>query len=292
MTDPVTARWPGALRGGTPRSARRLRTLLLLCAAGALGQGTASAQRRDLTASPNPASPGQAVTIVWHFVGDKILLQGGRFGLGANVTALKSATDHPRKTTRYVVVAWYRPAKDGRPAPPGARQVHVRYEVVVRVEAPTPEPLSIYRDPQGWQVKCPAGWRHDIVRLPDPANNALVFFQKEQDSVERIAVSILPAPDGGIDALMKKLRASVYSSYGDVVFLTESKTEHSGVPATRMEFSGKDQTHPGVATKSMVLAFVKGSRAYLVSARSVASRYAARSTALDRMVRSFALSAR
>jgi len=267
----------------------RLRAFLLTFTVCALAQRPCAGQLPALTAEPNRVSPGQVVRIVWHFVGDKIVLYGGRFGRGAIVTNQKSMTDTPRVTTRYAVVVWYRPATGGRPAGPSAPRIHVRYEVVVRVETPAMEPLALYRSPGGWQLQVPAGWRHDVVRLPDAANNGLVFFQKEEDSVERLAVSFQPAPSGGSEGLMKKVRASAYTSYGDVRFLKESTTVHAGVPAAWTVFSGEDDTHPGVATQSMVLALVKGSVAYVVSALTAASRFSARAAALERMVRSFAL---
>ncbi len=82
MTDIRMARWRSAVHGGQPGPLTRLRAGLLLCAIGALVQRPGLGQRVALTASPNPAAPGQTVTIVWHFVGDKIILQGGRFGWG------------------------------------------------------------------------------------------------------------------------------------------------------------------------------------------------------------------
>jgi len=244
-----------------------------------LARGVCSGQPAGITAKPNPASPGQTVTLTWHFVGDKVMLYGGRFGLGVNVTTRKSITDKPRKSTRYAVIVWHRPAG------PGTSRVQSRYEVAVETMAP--EPLAVHRGAQGWQVKYPKAWRADSSRLPDPANNGLVFFQKEPDSVERLAVSVLPAQDGGSEGLIKKVRASAQTSYRHMRVVTESATTHAGVPAAWMVFSGQPETHPGVGTQSMVLAFVKGARAYVVSARTRATRYGARATALERMIRSF-----
>lgn len=263
----------------------RLHALLLMFAVCAIPRSACFGKGAALTAEPNTVAPGQAVTLVWHFVGDKIMLYGGRFGHGANVTTRTSVTDRPRKTTRYAVIVWYRPGRDDRSA--GGAQVHVRYEVVVGVESVAAEPLKLYRDPAGWRVTCPVAWRHDNAHLPDPDKNGLIYFQKEQDSVERIAVSFQPAQVGGADALMKRVRASAYTSYEQVRVVTESATAHAGVPAAWMVFSGQDEAHPGVTTQSLVLAFVKGSRAYVVNARTSASRFSLREAALERMVRSF-----
>ena len=70
----------------------RLRPVLLVAVICAAAPYPCCARPPELTAKPNPASPGQTVTLVWHFVGEKIVLYGGRFGQGTNVTARKSAT--------------------------------------------------------------------------------------------------------------------------------------------------------------------------------------------------------
>src|SRR3989442_13741538 len=51
---------------------------------------------------------------------------------------------------------------------------------------------SAYTNPSGWQISYLKNWKCDKVDMGDPANNALVFFQSEDDAVERLAVSMLP----------------------------------------------------------------------------------------------------
>ncbi len=244
-------------------------------------------QEASFSASPNPTSPDRPVTLTWHFVGDKIVISGGRFAKGVDVTTRKFVVDKPHRTTRYRVDVWYRTEKVvGKPNTP-SRKVHAFYEVVVTISSSSLGSLKLYTDQQGWKLKYPAGWRHDVVHLPDPSNNSLVYFQKEEDRVERLAVSMLPAPDGGAETLLKKLKSSVYSSYSNVKFISEAPTTFAGTAATWLVFSGSDDAHPGVATQSMAAIFVKGTRAYVVSARTRASNYASRSVVLEQALRTF-----
>src|SRR5438874_645756 len=49
---------------------------------------------------------------------------------------------------------------------------------------------AAYTNPSGWQISYLKNWKCDKVDMGDPANNALVFFQSEEDAVERLAVSM------------------------------------------------------------------------------------------------------
>jgi hypothetical protein len=241
-----------------------------------------------IAADQNPISRGQTVTLRWYFTGKKVLVSGGRFGKGINVTGRTSLTDRPLKTTRYTFEVWYR----GLTTAPKTNQkvvkpLHARYSVVVQVESGAAEGLTAYRDRYGWQVRYIAGWKPDGVPLPDPANNALIYFQKEDDSVERLAVSILPASDMSCKDLMQKIQASLYSSYDQVQVLSQKEDSYAGVPAQWCTFTGLDHAHPSTHTQSLVLAFVREGRAYVVSARTQAERYSTRETLLKKMVTSF-----
>ena len=74
----------------------------------------------EIAADRNPVPLGQSVTLHWYFTGSKVLVAGGRFGLGTVVTGKTSVTDTPLKTTRYTFDSYYMgkgPAAPGEEAP-------------------------------------------------------------------------------------------------------------------------------------------------------------------------------
>src|SRR5579871_5486226 len=224
--------------------------------------------------SPNPAMPGQTVQLRWYFTGTKVVVSGGRFGKGVVVTGRTSLTDTPRKTTRYTFDVWYQaPAKNAATGMTTVQQLHVTYQVVAEVQAPLPADLSVYRDPRGWQICYLKGWKRDDVPMSDPSYNALMFFQAEEDSVERMAVSILPAKEMTCVDLMSQVQKSLRSNYDEVQVLSDKDVTCADVPAVLSTFTGIDQAHPGTHTQSLVLAFVKNGRAFVVSARTAATQY-------------------
>ncbi len=262
---------------------------LLSCALALLAPPTASPSAEAVAADQNPIARGQSVTLHWYFTGKKVVVSGGRFGKGQVVTGHTSLTDRPLKTTRYTFDVWYRgqaPSSTGKTV---NQPLHTRYSVVVEVQSGALSHFAAYHDRFGWQISHLAGWKHDSVPLADPANNALIYFQQEDDSVERLAVSILPANDMTCKDLMDKVQASLYSSYDEVKVLEQSEILHAGTPAQWATFTGMDHSHPGTRTQSMILAFVRDGRAYVISARTAAARYSAREALLKRMVTSFAL---
>lgn len=241
--------------------------------------------------TPNPARPGQTVHFRWFFTGEKVVVSGGRFGKGTVVTGRTSLTDTPRQTTHYTFDVWFKgQATDPKTGQKSVKLLHSTYGVDVEVGTAASS-LKSYRDPHGWQVSYLPDWKFDTVHYDDPANNALVFFQKEDDSVERLAVSILPSKEMTCGDLCQKVQADCIDHYDQIKVISQTDITFSGVPANLVVFSGIDHTHPGTRTQSIVLTFVRDGRAYVVSARTAAAQFAARQPLLEKMVRSFALNA-
>lgn len=248
-----------------------------------LSMAPALAQPNAIEVEPNPSTPGRAVTFRWYFTGTKVVMSGGRFGRGTNVTGRTSIIDHPRATTRYTFSVWYRGlgiAAIGRK--PKMVPLYAKYSVVVVVV-----PLAWYHDPHGWYIGYLHGWKHDNVYTPDEGSDGLVYFQQADDSVERLAVAILPVKDITADDLMAKAAATLPDHYDQVKIMSRKNLTYQGVPAVMISFSGLDQAHPDIRTRSIVLVFVHQGRGYVISARTLAARFQARSDTMLAMVESF-----
>jgi len=262
---------------------------LLLCALSLMVPALARADSNAIAVEPNPISVGQSVTFHWYFTGSKVVVAGGRFGKGAVVTGRTKLTDQPRKTTRYTFDVWYRaPVKSSKTGKTVNAPVHSQYSVVVEVVPP----MAAYRDPHGWQVSYMHGWQTDKVTTPDEGDDGLVFFQPEDDSIERLAVAIMPVSNMNCADLIQKVQADVPSHYDSPKFITETTILYHDTPAAWAVFSGIDNAHPGTRTQSIILAFVRDGRAYVISARTQAEHFAARRALLERMVKSFAVTKR
>lgn len=279
---------------------RRIVPVICLCAAAALINALPAAAQKDavkekssdsktIAVEPAVVAPGQPITLHWYFTGDKVLVSGGRFGKGVVVTGKQRLQDTPRQTTTYKFDIWYKVPVVGPDGQTIQKQTHVQYTALAQVAKPIQISLKTYRDPHGWQVSHLTGWKHDKENLPDPANNALVFFQQEDDAVERLAVSILPMADATATQLVEKLEKSLFDNYDDVKTGVHTDCQHLGAPAILTTFSGMDHAHPGTRTQTLVLAFVKNGRGYVVSGRTKAKQFDIRRPALEKMVRSFTL---
>jgi len=246
----------------------------------------------EIAADRNPVSIGQQVTLQWYFKGNKIAVSGGRFGKGVDVTGRTSVTDKPLKTTRYRFDVWYTaPKTDDNKSSGQTQLVHTEYFIVVEVIDPKLLGFEPYRSPSGWAIQRFKDWKPDVVPLADPARNALVFFQKEPDSIERVAVSIMPVNEASCATLMKRVQADLPSHYDQVSVITESETVYERVPANTMMFEGLDQSHPGTKTRSLVMAFVRDGLGYVISARAASSNFEARRSVLQTMLKTFTLTA-
>lgn len=249
---------------------------------------TAAPRKAPVTAEPGSVIAGQSVRINLNFTAPRVVASGGKFGRGTPVAGKTFLTDAPKKTTKYTLDVYYKAAV---PNPKTGKKVltpeHVTYSVVVTV-LPAGN-LKTYAHPRGWQVRVLNGWKCDSVPLPDPANNGLFYFQQQEDSVERLAVSILPASKMTCSDLMQKVLGSLYDSYDNVEIVTQSDITHAGQPAILASFLGTDRAHRGVKTQSLVLTFVQDGRAYIVSARTGAANYKTRQQMLETMIHSFAV---
>lgn len=240
----------------------------------------------EVAADRNPLLLGQPVTLNWYFTGTKVTVSGGGFGKGVEVTGKTSITDRPAKTTTYTFDVDYIGAPAGITEPMG-KPVHVTYSTTVEVVDPKAMGLTTYANPYGWSISYLSTWKKDKEDLPDPANNAMFYFQPEEDSIERVAVAVLPVKETSVASLVKSIKADLPSRYNAPEILSEQEITYEGQPAQLLRFTGMDNTHPGTKTQTVLLAFVKGMRGYVISARTDAAKFPLRQKALETMVKTF-----
>jgi hypothetical protein len=234
-------------------------------------------------AEPNPALPGQTVEL--HWTAGSAVIKGGKFGSGTEVKDT-SAEDKPAKTTMYVISPVTASSKNKTKK--AAAAPFKRTVVPVQILEGALPKIATYTDTRGWRLDVISGWNRYVVSLPDPVNNALIYFQREEDDVERLAVSIVPA-DGMTSAqLMRKVETEIPTQYDQLEKTGQKETTQGGITASWMTFTGTEISHPETPSKSMVLAFVKGPRGYVISGRAAANRYAEREKILRCLMRSFA----
>src|SRR5260221_10626601 len=137
---------------------------------------------RNVVADRNPVKLGETVTLRWYFTGTKVMVSGGQFGSGTDVTGITSVTDTPVKPTQYTFDVDYLGTATGATDAVVKVPLHSKYSVTVQVVSGAEEPTVTYVNPYGWQVSSLKAWKRDNVELPDPANNALMYFQSEEDS--------------------------------------------------------------------------------------------------------------
>jgi hypothetical protein len=258
-----------------------------LCALGLVCVRPSSAASNAIAAEPSAVSPGQAVTLRWYFTGKKVVVSGGRFGKGAVVTGRTSLIDHPRKTTRYIFDVWYRaPVTSQKTGKTQVEPLHARYAVVVDVLSGEAARLKPYRDPNGWQISYLSDWKLDQVKTPDEGRDGINYFQKEDDSVERLALAILPVKETTCTDLMQQVCADMPEHYDHLEMGPQDQITYGDVPAVWASFTGMDHTHPGTRTQTVLLVLVRNGRGYVVSARTKADQFSARRALLEKMVKS------
>jgi hypothetical protein len=165
---------------------------------------------------------------------------------------------------------------------------HVQYTTYAEVWSGVYPPMKAYRDPHGWQMSCLSEWKHDGVPTPGEGSDGLNYFQVEDDSVERVAVAIMPCQNQTAEDVLSKISEDVYGHYQQAVLAPPVDLTFNGVPAKMLTFNGIDLSHPGVKTASVVLLFVRNGRAYVISARTGATHFNGRRPILEKVVRSFA----
>ncbi|HLH80211.1 MAG TPA: hypothetical protein VKV29_08015 [Chthonomonas sp.] len=260
----------------------KVQTLLLLCLAPILSAPLAWADQ-GIVATPTVVVKGQTVKLEWYITGDKVVLSGGRFGKGVVVTGKTQVTDRPLHTTRYVLDDYYHvnnPPGSGKPA---VQRLHTRYSVVVKVF--TMPPLAVYRAGKDWTVDYVKGWQAYPIRTPDGVPHGLVFFQPEEDSIERLGVAMLSASNKTAETLMEDVEADIPQHYKNIKTISRDSITFCGEPAVRLVFEATDPA--GRRIESIVLAFVHDGMGYVVSGRTSDAAFDVRRLLLDKLVESF-----
>ena len=260
--------------------------LLSLCvlAMPAFTAARAELEPRAVAVEPGATMPGQTIKLRWYFTGSKVLLSGGRFGKGTVVTGKSEMTDRPEKTTRYTFDVWFKPPPD--PAKPEIKptQIHATYTAVAAVDK-----LASFHGSEGFDVRYLKGWHTDSFS-PEPGSK-VYFFQPEDDSVERLAVAVVPIKEGmTVAEMMEKVRSDVPAHYTKVEFVSLYDLSRLKEPAQITQFKGIDSTHPNTRTQSIILVHNHNGKAYVVSARTLADKFTERSPLLDGLVRSITFS--
>lgn len=255
---------------------------LLLCLLSLFGAGAAARADREVVAEPDLVAAGEPVTLHWFFTGDKVTVTGGRFSVvGTVVTGKTSLTDNPKKTTRYTFTSNYKAAD----AAGVMRPVKATYSVVVEIAPPLPLMLP-YKNPRGWKITYQKGWKPEPYYHPEKGLN-LCYFQPEPDSLERVTVAIVTDKVADSNALMDKIAQDMPTNYDDFKTVSQYPITFHNQPAVMAVFAGRDRTHDEAPTASLVMAFVRGDRCYVVSARTKANLFRKRRPALEKMLRSF-----
>lgn len=266
---------------------RRILTLALCLFAGFLGMAAYAAG--EIAASPAAIAPGQSSTLKWYFNGKKITVSGGSFAPGTSVTGKQTLTVNPKKTTKYLFDVYYYPELPMNKQATGiGKLTHVQYAVTVEVLGPMPGLLS-YKGTHNWRVNYQMGWKP---MTNEGANDDLVWFQAEEDAVDRLSVTIVPIKDKTVEQLMEEIRADLPSHYTKYAVVSQTESTQQSLPALIATFTGNDQAHPNTRTQSLMKVFVNGDYGYVVSARTTAERFSARRSLLENMVNSFALTSK
>ena len=165
---------------------------------------------------------------------------------------------------------------------------HVQYITYAEVWSGVYPPMKPYRDPHGWQVSFLSDWKRDNVPTAAEGSDGLVYFQQEDDSVERMAVAIMPVKAETAQDVLSRISEDVYGHYQNAKLTDPVDLTFNAVPAKMMTFTGLDLSHPGTQTASVVLLFVRNGRAYVLSARTGATHFNSRRPVLEKLLRSFA----
>ncbi len=104
--------------------------MLLLIGSRVLITASSAQAAEAIAVTPKPSAPGQTVTLKWYFTGTKVVVAGGRFGKGVEVTGRTTLTDTPQKTTRYTFDVWFPDSKSAAIPKP---VIHVQYTATAEV---------------------------------------------------------------------------------------------------------------------------------------------------------------
>jgi hypothetical protein len=175
------------------------------------------------------------------------------------------------------------------PEPP---EGHQRIKVAVDVYSGKFPRLATYRDPHLWHIDVLAGWNRNVVPRSDPAHEALVYFQPQEDSAERVAVAIQPMPHTTSAELMHKAMDDAPTQYDVLKDVQQKETTQCGVTAQWVTFTGLDRALPDVPVRAVVVAFVRNGEGYVISARAQEAMYDQWEKPLRCLVRSFGFDAK
>ena len=249
--------------------------------------GGVSARADKNFEAPGSISPGQTATLKWYFTGSKLTVSGGQFPPGTVITGKQILKVSPKKTTTYVFDLYYHPgvAAEAEKTATG-RIVHAQYKVTVEVVSGAQTGLLSFKGSRGWRVGYQTGW----TAMPNrEGSDDMMFFQPEEDAVDRLAVTIVPLKNKTVQQLMDDVRADIPSSYTHYDLLSQTEFTVQGLPAVLATFTGNAAAHPGTRTTSMMMAVVNGDWGYVVSARTAVERFPLRQPVMDKMLHSFAL---
>lgn len=240
-----------------------------------------------LTVEPDMLLPGQSATFRWPAGATRVTASGGGFGYQKSFAGQTMATDTVYHTTTYRFNLWY--PEDTSPSgiaglhhPVGHQEV----EVTVPVYRGNYPAIKTYHSPHRWGIDYLADWKYFDVPFDDPANNDLIYFEREEDSMERLAVAIVPVGRSTSADLLRKAISDGASDYDSVTEVQQKSTIQCGVPATWMTFRGVLHGHADDPIRSMVLVFIRNHRGFVVSARTLESQYSKRANLLHCLVRS------
>lgn len=238
-------------------------------------------------AEPNPCLPGQMVHF-WLPEGTvKAEAFNGRFGPGYSISGRDpNLTDQPLRDTTYKFDVWARLPAGAGGSSSAAPQKRV-IMVTVRVLRGKYPHFATYTSPYHWSIDAQEGWNRNQVYLADPSMNAIDYFQPHEDSAERIGVTVLPAANQTAASLMQKVMDDAPTNYDVIKDEKQGYTVQCAEPAAWTTFDGEDQDDGDVPTRTIVLTFIYGPRAYVISGRTHQGAGPQEENLIHALVRSF-----
>jgi hypothetical protein len=179
------------------------------------------------------------------------------------------------------------PVQNAATAPQEMVLQHVQYTTYAEVWSGVYPSMKAYTDPHGWQISFLSTWKRDNVPTAAEGSDGLVYLQQEDDSVERVAIAIMPTQSMTVADVLDKVTEDVYGHYQYGKISEPVDLTFNAVPAKLVTFTGIDLSHPGTQTSSIVLMFVRNGRVYVLSARASATHFNARRPILEKVLRSF-----
>lgn len=264
-----------------------LRLSLYLLFALSIGLLARIASAANEIAAPTVLSPGQTATLKWYFAGAKLTVSGGQFPPETLITGRQSLKVTPKKTTTYLFDLYYHPDASAEAQQTAtSRLVHVQYKVTIEVLSTPLTGVQSYKGTHGWRINYPVGWKPMPYR---EGNDDLIYFQVEEDAVERLAVSVIPAHGKSVDRLIDEVRSDIPSNYTHYELQSQTEFTHQSLPTLLASFTGNSAAHPDTRTASMLMVVINGDMGYVISARTSSDRLKVRQPILERLMHSFAL---